>query len=258
MSKVIVEIEDNICVICINRAEKKNALTQAMYMEMGQAINHAQSDAQVKVILIRSEGEIFSAGNDMFDFANADQSASEGQKIGDSFNFMNALKNSQLPVVAQVQGLAVGIGTTLLLHCDIVICADSARFSMPFIDLALVPEFASSYLVPKMAGHRKASKWLLLGDSFGAQEAEKFGFVSEVQPIEHLNQRVSQVTKALVQKPKTALLNSKKLMKADSSIVTEKMQNEMDIFVEMLKTPAAKEAFTAFIEKRSLDRRVYQ
>lgn len=258
MSHIVVESTHGIFSISISRADKKNALTQVMYKQMGQAIIDAQQDDKVKVILLKSQGDIFTAGNDMHDFAKINQTASDDKNVDDNLIFMRALMECKLPVVAQVQGLAVGIGTTMLLHCDIVVCSDKSRFSMPFVDLGLVPEFASSYLVPQMAGHRKASKWLLLGETFNAQEAEQNGFVSEVVTLDNLHQRVEQITHALALKPKQALLSSKALMKSDQGKVSTQMRNEMEVFVKMLKTTAAQEAFNAFIEKRSPDRKLYQ
>lgn len=258
MSNIIVETTDSVCTISINRSEKKNALTQSMYKQMGDAITLAGENHDISVILLKSIGDIFTAGNDMHDFAQANQQAQSNHDVDDNLAFMNALMNCKLLVVAQVQGLAVGIGTTLLLHCDIVMASNKSRFSMPFVDLALVPEFASSYLVPQMAGHRKASKWLLLGEKFNAKDAERFGFVSEVVDHSLLAARTAEVVKTLASKPKQALLQSKALMKSDHSIITKHMRDEMNVFISMLKTAAAQEAFTAFIEKRAPDRALYR
>lgn len=258
MSNIMVETQSGVCTISINRSEKKNALTQAMYKQMGDAITLAGENNDISVVLLKSEGNIFTAGNDMHDFAQSDQQVQSNSDVDDNLVFMNALMSCKLPVVAQVQGLAVGIGTTLLLHCDLVIASNKSRFSMPFVDLALVPEFASSYLVPQMAGHRKASKWLLLGETFDAQEAEKFGFASEVVDHQSLVSRVEEVVKMLAMKPRQALLQSKALMKSDQQIISNHMRDEMNVFIKMLKTSAAQEAFTAFIEKRAPDRALYR
>jgi enoyl-CoA hydratase/carnithine racemase len=258
MSNILFETIDSVCTISINRSNKKNALTQSMYKEMGDAITLAGENEDISVVLLKSDGDIFTAGNDMHDFAQANQQAQSTNDVDDNLIFMNALMNCKLPVVAQVQGLAVGIGTTLLLHCDIVIASDKSCFSMPFVDLGLVPEFASSYLVPKMAGHRKASKWLLLGETFDAGEAEMFGFATEIVEHSLLATRTSEVVKALASKPKQALLESKALMKSDDPIITKHMRDEMQVFIRMLKTDAAQEAFTAFIEKRAPNRALYR
>jgi enoyl-CoA hydratase/carnithine racemase len=258
MSNIMVETTDSVCTISINRSDKKNALTQAMYKQMGDAITLAGENEDISVVLLKSEGDIFTAGNDMHDFSQANQQAQSSQDVDDNLVFMNALMNCKLPVVAQVQGLAVGIGTTLLLHCDIVIASNKSRFSMPFVDLALVPEFASSYLVPQMAGHRKASKWLLLGEPFGAKDAEMFGFASEVVDHSLLASRTAEVVKSLANKPKQALLQSKALMKSDYPNISKHMRDEMNVFISMLKTAAAQEAFAAFIEKRAPDKTLYR
>lgn len=254
MAGINVIRENQVCQIIIDRPDKKNALTQEMYHLMADAINKSEQDENCRVILIKGQGSCFTAGNDMQDFAQSIKPDS----VSINNLFMDALFHCKLPVVAQVHGMAIGIGTTLLLHCDIVICSEDSRFSMPFVDLALVPEFASSYILPKLAGHRKASKWLLLGDTFGAHEAEKFGLVTTVVNSDILSAEAESITARLVAKPKKALLKTKALMKPDSSTILKHMQDELAVFVEQLSTSSAKEAFNAFLEKRSPNRAIYK
>lgn len=249
MSVVKIEIQENVLSLCLNRADKMNALTFEMYRDMAEAIEQAKDNPQVRCILIKGEGKSFTAGNDLQDFSGS----SEAAHLADTVRFMHALKDTPLPVVAQVHGLAVGIGTTLLLHCDLVYCSEDCRFVLPFIDLALVPEFASSYLLPKIAGHRKASEWLMLGKPFNAAEAMQFGIVTQVHRASALSEQVNRALNELVAKPRMALQHTKALMKSDRDQVTGLMNEELDVFIDQLSSPAAKEAFSAFIEKRKPD-----
>lgn len=253
MSDVIINISGPVLEIILNRPDKKNALTQAMYQTMSDAIESAQQEDNVRVVIIKGQGNCFTAGNDLHDFVATGNS--DDQQLKNPF--MQSLIECQLPIVAQVQGLAIGIGTTMLLHCDLVVCADNARFTMPFVDLGLVPEFASSYLLPKLAGHRKASKWLLLGESFGPEEAEECGLVTDIVALDQLQEATDAMVKKLVLKPKMSLVESKKLMKSDQGEILLHMFKELDIFVRQLNSPAAKEAFNAFLEKRTPDRAIY-
>lgn len=249
MNDVIVEIKGAVVEITMNRPEKKNALTQAMYQEMSDAIEMAQQKDEIRAILLKGAAGCFTAGNDLHDFAASGQSGSSQLKNP----FMLSLATCSLPVVAQVQGLAIGIGTTMLLHCDLVICDENTRFTMPFVNLALVPEFSSSYLITKFAGHRKASRWLLLGESFGAKDAEEAGLISDIVSAEDLDITTNKTLESVVSKPKAAIQQSKMLMKSDQEQILLHMDKELDIFMRQLDTPAAKEAFAAFLEKRSPD-----
>lgn len=251
MNDITLRTEGHSLEIVMNRPEKKNALTQAMYASMSEAIISAQANPDIRVIVIKGQGDCFTAGNDMHDFAATGQT-----KLVNPF--MQTLVECRLPVVAAVQGLAIGIGTTMLLHCDLVVCSDNARFTLPFVDLALVPEFSSSLLLPQLAGHRKASKWLMLGESFGAEDAENCGLVTDIVSKEELEIRISEIVKRLASKPKDALIKTKQLMKSDQQQILLHMHKELDIFGKQLITPAAKEAFNAFLEKRVPDRSIYK
>ena len=217
-------------------------------MQMAVAIEEAAA-GNARVIIIEGEGDCFTAGNNIADFANPDQA----EHVNETAHFMNALMKCELPVIAKVRGLAVGIGTTLLLHCDFVYCDETAKFVMPFIDLGLVPEYASSYLLPRLAGHRKASEWLMLGKPFDGEEARQFGIVTEVFPSEQLELMVDKIADALRSKPKTALRNTKLLMKSDAHAVEEHVNEELDYFIDAMRSEPAQEAFDAFLNKRPVN-----
>ncbi|WP_416305560.1 enoyl-CoA hydratase [Neptunicella sp. SCSIO 80796] len=243
-------VQHNHCLtISMNRIDRKNSLTFAMYQQMADALIDAEQDKSIRAILIKGEGDCFTAGNDLADFATA----SEHLDIGKTVSFMRALMNCSKPVVAQVHGLAVGIGTTMLLHCDLVYCAKETQFILPFINLALVPEYAASYILPRLAGHRKAAQWLMLGEPFDAQQAESFGLVSQVLESAELDGHITQVLDKLVSKPHQAMLHTKALMKSDKDAVIIHMDEELDVFLQQLESEAAKEAFSAFLQKRQPD-----
>lgn len=249
MSEILIQQNNQVLEIIFNRADKKNALTHAMYQQMAEALEQATASEQIRAVLFKGEGQDFTAGNDLNDFAKA----SGPEQVEQTVRFMTALMKCPLPVVAQVQGMAVGIGTTLLLHCDLVYCADNARFSMPFIDLALVPEYASSYLLPRLVGHRKAAQWLMAGEPFDGKEAVQFGLVNQALPVAELDDKVKKVVQNLVSKPRQAMKLTKLLMKTSHQEVTKHMHNELDLFIRQLKSAPAKEAFSAFLEKRKPD-----
>lgn len=249
MSHIITNTENHVLTIRINRSEKKNALTRAMYQQMADAIFSVKHNDDVKVVLIKGEGDCFTAGNDISDFADRD----EGEHVGETVAFMRALMDCEKPVVAQVHGMAVGIGTTMLLHCDFIYAEQNTRFVLPFINLGLVPEYASSYLLPRVAGHAKASEWLMLGEPFGTKDAYQFGLLTAVVPESELSAKVNTVCQKLVEKPAFALYQTKSLLKSESDVVHEHMNAEFDVFVEAMGTPAAQEAFDAFLKKRPIN-----
>ncbi len=246
MTTVTSHLQSQVMVISLDRPEKKNALTRTMYAELANAINLAAKDEHVRAILLKGNGDCFTAGNDLSDFV----AIAENDNVAETVAFMRALMQCPLPVVAQVHGLAVGIGTTMLLHCDLVYAADDTRFSLPFINLGLVPEYASSYILPRISGHRKAAKWLMLGEPFTTEEALQFGLLTDVVSADALEKTVEKVLSKLVQKPRQALRQTKALMKTDGDDVLLHMNDELDLFLEHLATPQAKEAFAAFLEKR--------
>ncbi|NVD99573.1 enoyl-CoA hydratase [Massilia sp. BJB1822] len=238
-----------------NRLERKNAITSAMYQTLADTINAAESDAEVRAILITGKPEIFTAGNDLDDFLKTAQ-PKDGEAFTDRpvFQFMRALSGSSKPIVAAVSGAAIGIGTTLLLHCDLVYAADSAKFSVPFSQLGLCPEFGSSMLLPLAAGHARAAEKLMLGEAFGAQEAYEMGILSKVLPAAEVLAYAQAQAAKLVALPAASIRTTKRLMRPARGVnLAAHIDAESKLFGEMLLAPEAKEAFTAFFEKRKPD-----
>lgn len=243
--------EHGVLTIEFNRPEKKNAITSAMYQMMADALNDAESDSAVRAILIAGKPEVFTAGNDLEDFMKHSSAPVGDRPVA---QFMRNLSGATKPVVAAVAGNAVGIGTTLLMHCDIVYAADNAKFSMPFTQLGLCPEFASSLLFPAMVGYQRAAEKLLLGEAFLADEALDMGLVSRVLPVDDLLPFARNQAAKLAALPASSLRVTKSLLKtAQTQAVQARMQEENRHFGEMLGAPEAKEAFTAFFEKRRPD-----
>jgi enoyl-CoA hydratase/carnithine racemase len=250
MSDILVHTEAGVSTITFNRVDKKNSITAAMYAELADAIEKAAADNAVRTVLIQGDATIFSAGNDIGDFLNAPPSNEESPV----FRFMRAMASFPKPIVAAVCGPAVGIGTTLLFHCDLVYAGDNAAFSMPFVNLGLCPEFGSSMLVPQMFGYHRAAEALLLGEPFMAEAALEVGLVNRVVPPTEANSIAQAQARKLAAKPLSALIEIKRLMKmAQQPALLERMDVEGQSFGRMLREPAAKEAFTAFMEKRKPD-----
>jgi enoyl-CoA hydratase/carnithine racemase len=241
------EVDGAIATIAFNRPQKKNAITAAMYQSAANALKDADANGVVRVIVITGDGACFTAGNDLEDFLQSPPQGDESPVT----QFMNALRTTAKPVIAAVPGLAIGIGTTLLMHCELVYAADTAKFAMPFTQLGLCPEFASSVLLPRIAGYQRAAEKLLLGEAFSASEAEKMGLVNRVLPAEELMSFVQAQAAKLAALPTESLRVTKQLMKVDlQTPVAAAMQTEMQHFQRMLNGSDAKEAFTAFLEKR--------
>jgi enoyl-CoA hydratase/carnithine racemase len=241
---------DGVATIEIARPEKKNALTVAMYQQMADAIGAAHDDTTVRAILIHGQPDIFTAGNDLEDFMK-NPPADEKAPV---FQFMAALGYSEKPVIAAVNGAAVGIGTTMLLHCDFAYCADNAMFSMPFVSLGLCSEFASSLLVPLNAGYHKAAEKLLLGEPMSAEEALEMRIVNRILPPNEVLDYARKQAMRFNNLPPSSVRETKRLMKAGWRSVTEKLiQDEAKSFARMLRTEEAKEAFNAFFERRKPD-----
>jgi enoyl-CoA hydratase/carnithine racemase len=244
---------DGILTIEFNRLERKNAITTAMYQAMADALTDGENDSAVRAILFAGKPEIFTAGNDLDDFL---KNAADGVALGERpvAKFMLALSGCSKPVVAAVSGAAIGIGTTMLLHCDLIYAADNAKFSMPFAQLGVCPEFASSLLFPQLAGYPRAAEKLLLGEAFLAQEALQLGLVSKVLPLDELLPFAQRQAAKLVALPAASIRTTKALMKRSrTAAITDTMKAENERFGAMLLAPEAKEAFTAFFEKRKPD-----
>lgn len=242
-----IDIRDRVATLAFSRPEKKNAITAAMYQQAADALKDAAANQTVRVVIISGDGGCFTAGNDLEDFLQRPPQGDDSPVA----QFMNALRTAPKPVIAAVPGLAIGIGTTLLMHCDLVYAAEGARFAMPFTQLGLCPEFASSVLLSRIAGYQRAAEKLLLGEPFDASEAEKMGLVNRVLPAAELMPFVQAQAAKLAALPSESLRVTKQLMKADlQTPIAAAMLTEMQHFQRMLSGPDAKEAFTAFLEKR--------
>lgn len=252
-SDILVHTEAGVRTITFNRVEKKNSITQAMYAALAEALASAATDDAVRVVVFQGDATIFSAGNDIGDFL----SRQDGQGLpqnSPTFQFLHGIAAFPKPILAAVAGPAVGIGTTMLLHCDLVYAGDNAAFSMPFVNLGLCPEAASSLLLPQMLGYHRAAEALLLGEPFMAEAALEVGLVNRVVPPTEVNAYAQAQAKKLASKPLSALVETKRLMKGgQQSAVKAQMAEEGASFGRMLTAPAAKEAFTAFMEKRKPD-----
>lgn len=240
--------DEGVLAITLARPERRNAITIAMYEALADAIESAINNPQVRVITIRGEGQDFAAGNDLGDFLNAAPRRDEEIAV---WRFLRALASCETPIVAAVQGNCVGIGTTMLLHCDLVIAEENARFSMPFVDLALVPEAASSLLLPRLAGRRRAARYLLLCEPFGPEEAEAIGLVSHRAASGSLDQAFQEVVRGLLSKPPEALRQTQHLLRhGEREALIERMKLESSLFAERLASAEVKEAISTFFASR--------
>jgi len=247
---ILIGRAERVLTITINRPARRNALTSAMYRTMADALEDAEQDPALRAILIRGHADVFTAGNDIEDFLKAPPTGDDSPVI----RFLHAIASAQKPLVAAVTGAAIGVGTTLLLHCDLVYAADSARFALPFVQLGLCPEAASSLLLPRVAGYQAAAEKLLLGDAFDANEAQRMGFVTRVLPAAELDAHVAAQLSRLVALPAASLRVTRSLMKrAGAHEVRTQMDEERVHFARMLLAPEAREAFSAFLEKRKPD-----
>ena len=234
--------------IRFDRLDKKNAITAEMYAQLGAALAAADADAQVRAVLLHGAADCFTAGNDVADFLNVQRKpgASPARALFD------ALPNMKKPVVAAVGGPAVGIGSTMLLHCDLVFAAPNARFQLPFVPLGIVPEFGSTFLLPLIAGYQRAAKLLLLGQPFTAQEALDAGIVTAVGT--DVIGEAEKAANALAALPPESIRLTKRLMRARyAETLAATIDEETRIFTERLSSPEAKEAMSAFLEKRKPD-----
>ena len=250
MSDILVHTEAGACTLTFNRPDKKNSITAAMYSAMADALQAAQDDAQVRCVVFQGNEAIFSAGNDIADFLNNPPATTESPV----FRFLRGIAQFPKPLIAAVCGPAVGIGTTLLFHCDLVYAGDNAAFSMPFVNLGLCPEAASSLLVPQMLGYHRAAEALLLGEPFMAEAALEVGLVNRVLPPLEVAGYGQTVARKMAAKPISSLIETKRLMKQGQlKQVMAVMAEEGVSFGRMLGEPAAKEAFGAFMERRKPD-----
>ncbi|MDY0743886.1 enoyl-CoA hydratase [Paucibacter sp. R3-3] len=243
-------IVDGVATIEIARPEKKNALTQQMYQDMADGINAAAANGEVRAILITGQPGIFTSGNDIEDFMNSPRKGLDAPV----FQFMEALIGCDKPVIAAVTGAAIGIGTTMLLHCDFVYVADDARLAMPFVSLGLVPEFASSVIVPQLMGNRRAAERILLGDPFTGEQAVECGIANAVLPASEVLKHARRVAERFNSLAPGAVRDSKRLMREPQRAqLREVYKAEAEVFGARLRSPEATEAFQAFFQKRKPD-----
>jgi len=241
---------NHVVTIEIARPEKKNALTQAMYTAMAEALIAATADASVRAVLITGQPGIFTSGNDIEDFMQRPPSGEQSPVA----RFMNALLDCDKPVVAAVTGAAIGIGTTMLLHCDLVYVSDEARLAMPFVSLGLVPEYASSLLLPALMGHAKAAEKLMLGEPFTGSDAVDSGIANAVLPAGEVVNHARRMAERFNALAPTAVRETKRLMREPlRARIREVMATEGALFASRLRSPEAMEAFQAFFQKRKPD-----
>ena len=245
-----VTTESALMTIAFDRPGKKNAITAAMYQQMADALKAASADGEVRAVLFAGTDQCYTAGNDLEDFLR-------NPPHGDSspvFQFLQQVSTCPKPIVAAPCGVVVGVGMTMLLHCDLVYAGDNARFSVPFTPLGLCPEAASSLLLPAFAGYQLAAEKLLLGEAFGADEAQRMGFVNRVLPAAEAIGFAREQALKLTRLPPASVRATKRFMKSGlSQAVPQRMAEEGETFRQMLAAPEAREAFTAFLQKRPPD-----
>ncbi len=251
MSQIEVERGGAVLRIALNRPEKKNALTAEMYDSLSDAIEQAESDAAIRLMLLHARGDSFTAGNDLEDFMKRPW---KGQATPPAVRFIRAVAGARKPVIAAVHGLVVGVGTTILLHCDLVYASEDAKFMMPFINLGIVPEAASTVLLPLLIGRQRATELFLLGTPLTAQRAYELGLVNAVVARDELLSMASAATQQLAAKPAGAVLSCKELMKrAYQAEVERALTEEVAVISQRLDSPETQEALSAFLEKRKPD-----
>lgn len=245
-SLVTTAVDDGVMTIRMMRPGKKNALNLEMYEALAEAFTNAGKNPDVRAIVITGTQGSFTAGNDIQDFLQNPPKGNDSPVV----KFLQAIASCELPIVAAVNGTAVGVGVTMLLHCDLVYIADNAVLSLPFVDLGLVPEAAASMLLPRLAGHQKAAELLMLGEPFTPKEAKEIGLANAVVAPEDVEEKALAAARKLASKPREALRQTKSLLRRDFESVAARMDKEAEEFKKCLASPDAKEAFTAFREKR--------
>ncbi|WNC92547.1 enoyl-CoA hydratase [Paraburkholderia sp. FT54] len=248
--EVEVELANGVLAVTISRPGKMNAITNEMYGALADAIERANVDDDVRALLIQADGDTFTAGNDLSEFAM--QASGSSPQERHVVRFLRSLANATVPIIAAVQGKAVGIGTTMLLHCDYVLLSEEAQLMTPFVNLALVPEAASSYLLPFQIGHVRAFEMFALGDPVSAAAAVAWGIANRSIPVADLHTEARRVAEKIAAKPYGSLTATKRLMR-DAERLTAQMDRESTVFMERLASAEAKEAFLAFAQKRRPD-----
>jgi len=247
---ILTEIKDRVLTITFNRPEKKNALTHAMYAVIADALEDAETNDNVRAVLFKANGDAYTAGNDLIDFQQAgatDERNVDELPVG---RVLRAFVAAEKPYVAAVNGVAVGIGLTMLLHCDLVYMAENAVLKAPFVDLALVPEAASSLLLPRLVGHVRAAEIFMLGKKISAAEAVQMGLANSVCAADELQKTAGKAASMLAAKAPRSLQMTKRLMRSGAAAMTEQKVQEGQYFGEQLKSPEVMEAIMAFMQKR--------
>ncbi|MFZ5731388.1 MAG: crotonase/enoyl-CoA hydratase family protein [Pseudomonadota bacterium] len=247
---IVVRDENATRTISMHRPDKKNALTQAMYLTMSAAIDSAQADSAIRCLVITGTPGTFTAGNDLEDFLKAGTSADGTARPSAAMTFLRSLANNTKPLVAAVDGFAVGIGTTMVFHCDYVIASTQAKFSTPFIHLGLVPEGASSLLVPRAMGHHRAFAMLVMGRTISATDAREAGFVNDVVAPDQLGAQTKKVTQEICALPAEAVAISRKLLKPAPEEVITRIEKESALFGERMRSAEAIGAFQSFLARK--------
>lgn len=250
---IMIEHQQRVLTVTLTRPQKKNALTDHMYSVLADAVERAETDPEVRAVVIRAEGDIFTAGNDLGDFAaQSGDEASTSTEEKQVKRFIRALVDSTTPIIAAVQGKAVGVGTTMLLHCDYVLLTEDAQLITPFVDLALVPEAGSSALLPQRIGHARAFAMFALGEPLNAAAALKGGIANVIVPPSDLHDEADAIARRLAAKPAGSVTATKRLMR-DGRAMHAHIAVESEVFAERLAGAEAQEAFAAFQEKRKPD-----
>ena len=244
---IVVSRDQGVLALGLNRPTKLNAITRAMYATLAQEISNANNDDEVGSVLIYGEGDDFTSGNDLNDFLEDPPTGSDSPV----WHFLTAIREFKKPLVAAVSGRAVGVGITMLFHCDYVIAGKSARLSMPFVNLGLVPEAGSSYLLPLIAGHHRAAEMFMLGEVFSAQRGYEAGFINEVVNDEEVAVRAGERAKHLADQPRTAIRETKRLLReAHQRQLVAVMEEEARLFTAALESDETRQAFMSFLMKK--------
>ena len=245
MAEILTMLESQVLSISFNRAEKMNALTRAMYGQLAQELNSADQEFGIRAVVLTSEGDHFTSGNDISDFLEHPPTSDDSTVAA----FLAAIHNFTKPLIAAVKGNAIGVGTTMLLHCDIVVADESAKFSLPFTSLGLVPEAGSSFLLPRMIGHHRAAELFMTGDTFNANFAEEIGLINYIAADPY--EKAHEIALKIAKQPPQAIINTKALMKANvHDSVAAVMKAEFEIFSLALQSDEARNAFMQFLNRK--------
>ena len=245
MAEILTMLENQVLSITFNRPEKMNALTRSMYGQLAQELNSADQEFGIRAVILTSEGDHFTSGNDITDFLEHPPTSDDSTVAA----FLSAIHNFTKPLIAAVKGNAIGVGTTMLLHCDIVVSNESAKFALPFTNLGLVPEAGSSFLLPRLVGHQRAAEIFMTGDSFDAEYAEQIGLVNYV--VTDPYEKAHEIALKIAKQPPQAIINTKALMKANvHDSVAAVMKAEFEIFSLALQSNEARNAFMQFLNRK--------